>query len=273
MILVNGKSQNTVSVRDRGFTYGDGLFETIAIRDQQPLLWNLHWGRLVAGCERLKITCPEESLLLDDIEQLLAQADDKYRHCSVIKLIVTRGVGGRGYQYDPAMDSTRIVMLSGWPTYRGTEKDKGIRTKLCDTRLSMQPLLAGIKHLNRLEQILARSEWSKDEITEGVMLDANNNIIEGTMSNLFFVDHQECLVTPSLKQCGVAGVQREHVLNIAEEKGYQTKITEVPVNKLAQFNEVFATNSLIGIWPVIAIEDQRFAIGPVTKSLQAAIND
>ena len=105
------------------------------------------------------------------------------------------------------------------------------------------------------------------------MLDANNNIIEGTMSNLFFVDHQECLVTPSLKQCGVAGVQREHVLNIAEEKGYQTKITEVPVNKLAQFNEVFATNSLIGIWPVIAIEDQCFAIGPVTKSLQAAIND
>jgi 4-amino-4-deoxychorismate lyase len=273
MILVNGKLQDTVSVNDRGFTYGDGLFETIAIIDGKMLLWDLHWHRLVNGCERLRINCPEESLLLDDIEQLLAQANDNYRRRGVIKLIVTRGVGGRGYQYDPAMGSTRLVMLSGWPPHQGTEKDKGIKIQLCDTRLSSQPRLAGIKHLNRLEQVLARSEWSNDEITEGVMLDANDNIIEGTMSNLFFVDHQQCLVTPSLNECGIAGVQREHVLNKAEEKGYQIKITEVPVNDLDQFSEVFVTNSLIGIWPVIAIEDQRFVIGPVTKSLQAAIND
>jgi len=273
MILVNGMTQSTVSVHDRGLSYGDGLFETIAIKDGEPLLWDLHWRRLEAGCERLKINCPEAPLLIADIEQLLAQAEDKHRLGSVVKLIVTRGIGGRGYRHDSAMSSTRITMLSDWPAHQGTEKDRGIKTKLCDTRLSAQPLLAGIKHLNRLEQVMARSEWSENEITEGVMLDSNKNIIEGTMSNIFFVDHQQCIITPSLNQCGVAGVQREHVLNLADKKGLKTKVTEVPVNTLSELNEMFITNSLIGIWPVIAIDSHDFTIGPVTQALQALISD
>jgi len=273
MILVNGTLQNTVSALDRGLSYGDGLFETIAVKDGRPLLWDLHWQRLKAGCERLNINCPEESLLLNDVEQIMNLADNRSQLRSVIKLIVTRGIGGRGYRYDTAMQSTRITLLSDWPAYKGTEKNKGIRAMLCNTRLSRQPLLAGMKHLNRLEQVMARSEWSDSNITEGLMLDDDNNIIEGTMSNVFFVDHQQSIVTPVLNQCGIAGVRREQIMSLAEEKGYTIKITEMPISKLVDFNEVFITNSLIGIWPIVAIDDHEFTIGPVTKALQALIRD
>lgn len=271
MMLVNGKPQDTLSLFDRGFAYGDGLFETIAVRNNKPLLLDLHWQRLKKGCSRLKIGFPETPLLMNDIEQLLLDADPTQRFRSVIKIVITRGVSGRGYHFESGMNVTRIAMLSDWPFYRGTESDTGIRCKICDTRLSLQPLLAGIKHLNRLEQVIARAEWSESNIMEGIMLDTNNHVIGGTMSNLFFVDQEQSIITPSLDYCGVAGVQRENILSIVDNAGYALKIAEVNLSDLREFSEVFISNSLIGIWPVIAINRYRYQIGPVTRILQDSL--
>ena len=268
MILVNGNSQECLSVLDRGLAYGDGLFETIAVHDGKPLLLDLHWQRLETGCKRLKIPCPEISLLDNDIKQLLADANRTQQSRCVIKIILTRGGGGRGYRFDSEQSATRIAILSGWPQWQGTEQDTGVKLRVCETRLSAQPLLSGIKHLNRLEQVMARSEWTDNDIVEGIMLDAQNNIIEGTMSNIFFVDNQQCIISPALNDCGVAGVQRENILHLAKRAGFNVNIMNVPLNRLPEFSEVFITNSLIGVWPVTAIDKHVYACGTITRALQ-----
>jgi len=268
MILVNGKLQDSLSVLDRGLAYGDGLFETIAVRNNQPLLLDLHWQRLESGCYRLKIPFPEIALFMDDIERLLAHAEDAQKLSSVIKITVTRGTGGRGYRFEPDLKPARIAALSDWPAYQGSEVDAGIRCKICETRLSSQPLLAGIKHLNRLEQVMARAEWSGNDIAEGLMLDSQGHIIEGTMSNIFFVHEEKSIFTPLLNHCGVAGVQRENILAIADNAGFEINIADVNLSDLTEYAEVFISNSLIGIWPVTAIDNHVFRIGPVTRTLQ-----
>jgi len=268
MILVNGNIQDTFSVLDRGLAYGDGLFETIAVRDSKPLLMDLHWQRLERGCARLKIPFPGISILMDDIERLLGHARQAQKSRSVIKLIVTRGAGGRGYRFESDLNITRIAILSDWPSWQGTERDTGVKCIICETQLSSQPVLAGIKHLNRLEQVMARAEWSGDDITEGIMLDAHGHIIEGTMSNIFFIDRQQTIVTPSLDQCGVVGVQRENILSIADNRGFEIDVTDVKLTDLEKYSEAFISNSLIGIWPVTGIDMHDYQIGPVTRTLQ-----
>ncbi|MCW8962649.1 MAG: aminodeoxychorismate lyase [Gammaproteobacteria bacterium] len=268
MILVNGNVQDTVSALDRGLAYGDGLFETIAVRDSNPQLLDLHWQRLERGCARLKIPFPGISRLMDDIERLLEHARQAQKPSGIIKVIVTRGAGGRGYRFEPDMNVTRIAILSDWPSWQGTERDTGVKCKICETQLSSQPVLAGIKHLNRLEQVMARAEWSGNDIAEGIMLDAHDHIIEGTMSNIFFIDRQQTIVTPALDQCGVAGVQRENILSIADNAGFKIDVTDVNLTDLEKYSEAFISNSLIGIWPVTGIDKHDYQIGPATRALQ-----
>jgi len=268
MILVNGSAQDSLSARDRGLAYGDGLFETIAVRNGKPQLLDLHWQRLEKGCVRLKIPFPGIPALMDDIERLILHARQAQKSTGVIKVIVTRGSGGRGYRFEPTLNVTRIAILSEWPSWQGTERDVGVICTTCKTQLSSQPLLAGVKHLNRLEQVMARAEWSGDDIAEGIMLDTHGHIIEGTMSNIFFVDRQQTIVTPALDQCGVAGVQRENILAIADNEGFEINEADVNLMDLEKFSEVFISNSLIGIWPVTAIDKQEYKIGSVTRTLQ-----
>jgi 4-amino-4-deoxychorismate lyase len=268
MILVNGKALTMVSAQDRGLLYGDGLFETIAVIDRQPRLMDLHWQRLRQGCRRLNIPVPERKILDGDIQHLLFHSDYSKNARSVIKVIMTRGAGGRGYRYQPDTLATRIVMISDWPAHYETMAADGVHCKLCSTRLSTQPLLAGIKHLNRLEQVMARAEWSDDRIDEGIMLDQNGLLIEGTMSNIFLVNQQGQLVTPSLEHCGIAGVQRENILTLAADQHMDCRISDLSVSELPRYKEVFLTNSLIGIWPVLSIDHYEFTIGPVTRGLQ-----
>lgn len=249
---------------DRGLAYGDGLFETIALVEGEPLLWSLHMERLSAGCSALKIPFPGRDLLHADIQMLA----DKEK--CVVKIIVTRGVGGRGYACASDIVSNRIVIQSKWPVYSDSFDISGIKARICDIRLSEQPKLAGLKHLNRLEQVLARAEWEDPEIAEGLMLDANENLIEGIMSNLFVV-MRGALYTPDLNNCGVRGVQRQHVINLATHIGIPVHETELHVSQLKDFSEMFLTNSLIGIWPVITVESNQYEVGPVTQTIQKSL--
>jgi len=266
-ILINGQAGDGISSLDRGLLYGDGLFETIAVEHGRPRFWLRHLARLVAGCERLGIPQPEGSVLLEESLALIAGAER-----GVLKIIVTRGQGGRGYR--PAADTspTRIIQLNPWPDYPETCRGSGVRVRLCRQRLGHNPSLAGIKHLNRLEQVLARGEWDDPGILEGLLLDEDEHPLEGTMSNLFIV-RDRVLMTPELVRCGVAGILRTVVMEATASVPMPLQVRALGLDDLWGADEVFLTNSLIGIWPVIEIEGRPYRKGALTHRLQMMLKD
>ncbi|MCG6900333.1 MAG: aminodeoxychorismate lyase [Gammaproteobacteria bacterium] len=266
-VLVNGKVVNCVPSTDRGLLYGDGIFETIAVRAGRLCFWERHVQRLLAGCERLGIEPVDVAQLAQECQLLVPHAQQ-----AVIKIILTRGSGGRGYHAPEPLHPTRIIQLHDWPGWPADCAEAGIYTRVCRTRLGHNASLAGIKHLNRLEQVLARREWTDPATREGLMLDTAGNVVEGTMSNVFLVKDAR-LVTPDLTLCGVAGIMRARVLELAKQHSIATHTQPVALDTLWQADEVFVCNSLIGIWPVIGIDTQAFPRGPVTMRLQALLAD
>ncbi|MEN8106843.1 MAG: aminodeoxychorismate lyase [Pseudomonadota bacterium] len=264
-VLLNGEPMDCVSSMDRGLLYGDGVFETITVQQGRPRCWRRHMTRLQAGCQRLGITAPDIDILQSEASVLLAGVEQ-----AVLKLIITRGTGGRGYRVTGKEHPTRIMQLHPLPDMPESHGKAGITVRLCSNRLSQNPALAGIKHLNRLEQVLARCEWDDPDIHEGLLCDTDGNLIEGTMSNLFLVTNG-VIHTPDLSRCGVAGIMRTIVMEMAEQQGIPLKITILPLAMLEQADEVFVTNSLIGIWPVSRIDAMTFIKGPVTTALQTAL--
>lgn len=264
-VLVNGKSSNSIDVTDRGLQYGDGLFETMAIQQKAIRLWDLHWQRLQQGCERLRLELPERALIEKEIAQLMALQDES---AAVLKLVITRGNGERGYAIPKNTQPNRILLLLPWKDYAAEYYTQGVDVRYCDTRLAEQPQLAGIKHLNRLPQVLARNEWQDDCFQEGLMLDSAGHVVDGTMSNVFAIKDGR-LFTPQLDRAGVKGVMREKVIQLAKQLGidaYESVFTPV---ELEMADELFLTNALIGIWPVRCIGKTRFTrVGDITRQLQ-----
>ena len=259
--LVNGEECECVSGQDRALQYGDGLFETIAVRHGEALLWDAHLRRMQHGCRRLGIPAPSAGLLREDAERLSGGEEQ-----AVLKILVSAGVGGRGYRRLPSASLTRIVSLHAWPSYPQDFYRIGVELRLCETRLGMNPALAGLKHLNRLEQVLARNEWDDPSIAEGLMLDTAGHVVEGTMSNLFLV-RSGCLLTPDLSHCGVSGVMRGHILDLARQAGIPTSIEPIFPERLETADEVFLCNSVIGIWPVRKIGRKIYPVGVCTRML------
>lgn len=263
MILINGEPQEQISAGDRGLAYGQGVFETILVINGTAQFLNWHIERMLDGCRRIGI--PVDSLVerLDrDLPPLPVEA--------VLKITVTRGAGGRGYAVSEAIEPTLIIQLSAMPSWPDTPGENGIRIMQCQTRLARQPLLAGIKHLNRLEQVLARAEWSDPQIREGLVCDTEGYVIEGTMSNLFFARDNR-LYTPDLTQSGVAGILRRWVLANAAGLGYEVEVGQFTPDLVKDADELFFCNSLIGIWPVIECQGLSYKIGQVTRALQSAL--
>lgn len=263
--LVNGHADTHIDVQDRGLLYGDGLFETIAVHDGQAQLWDRHMQRLQQGCARLAMACPDLGLLR---EEALTLYKDINR--AVLKIIITRGRGGRGYRHDNTCQPSRILGIHPWPDYPVANKQEGITVRICTTRLGSNPALAGIKHLNRLEQVLARQEWSDPLVSEGLMLDSNGYVIEGTISNLFIVQG-DTLLTPDLSDCGVAGIMRGLILERCADMPIQTRITPLKLDDVMACDELFVCNSLIGIWPVRSVAGRDFSVGPLTRRIMAHI--
>lgn len=253
-------------VADRGLQYGDGLFETLALRNGEPLLWDRHVQRLGEGCQRLGLPALEASLLREEVARI-AGAEAR----AVVKIILTRGTAGRGYRADTAGTATRIVQRLPWPAYPGTAGMGGVAVRWCETRLARQPRLAGMKHLNRLEQVLARAEWQED-YAEGLMRDTDGLVIEGTMTNLFLVRDDGTVVTPDLSQSGVAGVMRAQILDSAAAMGMTCVIQAVTTDMVESAQELFLTNSLIGIWPIRRIEARHYVVGKISQTLQATLH-
>ena len=276
-ILINGHPTAQISVLDRGFQYGDGLFETLRVVNGQPQHWSRHMARLVSGCERLGIASPDLNCLRTEAESLCRTFADGNGDCvhGVLKITVTRGSGGRGYAFSDELEPTRVLAVSLAPVFPVSHASQGVKLRLCAMRLGQNPLLAGIKHLNRLEQVLARAEWDDPDIAEGVLLDHQNNVIEGTMSNLFcvqtFEGAQPTLLTPVLSRCGVRGVTRDRILEIAEQLHIPSRETDLSLEDFQQASEVFISNSLIGIWPVREFMERDYPVGPISRRLCDAL--
>jgi len=249
------------SLKDRGLAYGDGLFETIAVKAGTPLLLELHLQRLALGCSRLAIAA-DHSLIRSE---LLAYAQAMGE--GVLKLILTRGDSLRGYGVSPGALPRRILQASPPAAYPEAHGHLGIVLFDCATRLAEQPLLAGLKHLNRLEQVIARSEWQDPGYAEGLMRDTSGRVIEGVFSNLFMV-RDGALITADLQRCGVAGVMRAALLAEAGRLGIPCHVTDISFVQLQQADEIFLCNSVYGIWPVRAFADLSWPVGPLTRKLQ-----
>ncbi len=262
MTLVDGVPDAGVPADDRGLAYGDGVFRTMAMRRGQVLRWPRHYAKLASDCAALDIRPPDESALLQDIHAVARRAPD----CS-LRITVTRGSGGRGYSRPAEAAHRRIVSAGPLPLHPPEWATTGVVVRLCRLQLSVQPALAGVKHLNRLENVLARAEWDDPAIAEGLLQDAAGNIIEGTRCNLFLVENG-MLVTPDLSRCGVAGVTRDLVMEFAARYGMRCSVESVSRQRLESATEILLVNSLIGVWPVAAFGQLRwreFAVAALVR--------
>lgn len=264
MILINGESKEYIEISDRGFQYGDGLFETIEVRSGQAVFLDRHLERLNSGCHRLYMPFPGIELLSLEAGELCRRwTSDR----AVLKIIVTRGIGGRGYRQPVVIQPTRVLSLHPYPDYPEIYLEQGITARFCASRLGLNPTLAGIKHLNRLEQVMARAEWNDSAIQEGLMLDINDHVIEGTMTNLFYVKNNR-LYTAALIQSGVAGIMRSIIMMLSVDHGLSVIEHGFTKDELLSADEAFVCNSIIGIWPIKQIETTGFSVGPITRSIQ-----
>lgn len=269
--LVNGELIAVASVFDRGLNYGDGVFETILFCNSKLTLWSLHLERLCLGLARLNIVL-EPSVIEAHKDKLLAQVlADGLDTTGLLKIIVTRGVGGRGYA---PSDSVPTVILTWFakPLHSMQSAEYGVNASICTTMLSRNPQLAGIKHLNRLEQVLAAQELQTASVDEGLLLDTENNVIEAISKNLFLIKNNT-LYTPLLTYSGVKGVMREHIINtIAPALNIALIEQDIAASQLAEFDEAFVCNSVQGLWPLKSIGDNKLAVGVISKLIQCEVD-
>lgn len=261
-MLINGQPSQQIPADDRGFQYGDGLFETALVVNGRVRFLDEHFQRLFSSCTRLAITPPQRARLLEEIAQVTAGAEQ-----GVLKIIVTRGSGGRGYRPSDIPASTRVVALYPLnPAPQGA-----LRLRWCNIRLGRNARLAGMKHLNRLEQVLAQSEWREGEADEGLMLDTEGELVGATAGNVFAV-RDGALITPDLRFSGVQGVMRAQVLQAAAK--LRLAVTEEPLwpHDLESATEVFLTNAVRGIRSAASLDSLQWSETSVASRLAKALS-
>lgn len=260
--LVDGEFSCSLPADDRGLAYGHGVFETLEVVAGEAPHWSRHWRRLLRGCARLGLPPPDEALWRDEARSLIAG-----RAHAVLKLVLTAGSGGSGYRMPGEAAGRRILSVRRWPDRQVPAE--GVALRLCETRLPFDPRLAGIKHLNRLHAVLARAEWG-DEYAEGLLRDPDGFVVEGTMSNFFWIE-DGTLLTPDVSRCGVAGIMRERILDWAERAGVDARIDACAPERLLAAGGAFVCNSLIGVWPVARIGARSLPRAELVEHLRAAV--
>lgn len=227
--------------------YGDGVFETMLAVENAIHHWNYHWARLKSSCERLEMTVPDEEQLIQQIQTALTVQNN---HFSVVKMIISRGEGLRGYRSHIEQPAQIQFQIS--PYHFNDTIYQGVNVRLCQTRVACQPLLAGIKHCNRLEYIMARREPQDSEFYEGLLFDTANRLVEGVISNVFLIRGKR-IRTPDLSQAGVAGTMRAYLLASLEDWGYDVSVESLELADIEVADGIFLSNATNGIVPVLRV--------------------
>ena len=262
---MNGVEGAGISADDRGLQYGDGLFETMGAAKGRVQRLDLHLARLAEGCHRLGMPTPPAAAIADDCARVL-----KGLGAAVVKLVVTRGPGPRGYPPPLEPTITRIVNSTASQVSEA-EASRPLVVRVCETRLARNPRLAGIKHLNRLEQVLAGAELREQAVDEGLMRSTDDRLISGTAANVFLV-RKDRLLTPQISDCGVSGVMRDVVLRLAARLGLEVEIADYTLADVERADELFLTNAVRGIRPVGVVAGIKdFKSGPITPRLREAL--
>jgi 4-amino-4-deoxychorismate lyase len=255
-----------VDPRDRGLAYGDGLFETMLCRAGTIRWIDYHLERLVHGCRRLAIPAPDLDVLRSEIEGLCRSAGS-----AVVKLTVTRGVSERGYRVPEPASPSRILSIVPWSGYPSDQYTRGVTVRVCALRLGENPQLAGLKHLCRIEQVLAQMELTGVAAEEGLLRDRSGYVAGGITTNLFAV-RGRMLFTPPLTRCGVHGVMRRLVMERAADVGLELVERELELAELERSEELFVTNAVAGIRPVARLDEWQFEVGPHTRALMTLLD-
>ena len=246
IVLIDGQFSDVFNALNRGTAYGDGLFETIKLRSGELLCEDLHIERLRAGCERLQLPLSLDDLH-NDIGMLAAQG---YLYGDgVLKILLIRGGEAAGYRRDPVLACHRVLVKT---LPRSLPPDTAC-LRVCDTRASVNPSIAGLKHLNRLDSVLARAEWSTEHYFDGILLDDQDCLVETTAANIFWCKGRE-LYTPSLDRAGVAGILRHIVIDrLVLRMGLNVHVGRYTRADFERADSAFITSSLIGLVPVSSV--------------------
>ena len=254
IVLRGGRRVDGLDPSDRGLAYGDGVFETLLAHAGAPVWWDRHWERLCEGVRRLGFAPPEPALVHGHAMALLAEAPPR----AVLKLIVTRGAGGRGYAPPEAAEPTVVLSLHPAP-----DRVQAVNLRWCKLRWASQPALAGIKHLNRLEQVLARAECKDPDVFDGIVLDGDGRVVSATSANVF-ARIGDAWLTPPVDACGIAGLLRRWVLEAAPD----ARVEVLTPARLLAADEVFLCNAVRGILPVRALDGREWTDWPATGALR-----
>ncbi|NVZ09100.1 aminodeoxychorismate lyase [Allochromatium humboldtianum] len=260
-VLIDGRPGDRLSILDRALHYGDGLFETIRLAAGYPCQWQRHMDRLILGAERLGIDMPDTALLAAEAAEVTWGQRE-----GILKLILSRGEGGRGYAPPVPAVPRRLFLTYPLSSAQGRDWRQGVAVRYCQTPVSINPVLAGIKHLNRLDSVLARAEWNDPSVAEGLMFESTGELVSGTMTNVFLWDGR-CLMTPPVDRGGIAGTVRGLTLELAARLGIDCLVTRLDRAALDQARGLFLTNSIVGVWPVRELGGRRFDLAQLPWNL------
>jgi len=270
LTYLNGQPTEFLSVQDRAVQYGDGFFTTLLVVNGLALNWSAHWRRLRLSAERLQFAALDESQLLQQITQSVMQFDPACAQTKVVKLLISRGQSGRGYAIPEHASPLVLVQVSTAPIQITVQQSKtqtvplnfpppmALQLDVCHTQTSIQMQLAGIKHLNRLDSVLAQTEVRQKQQQEGIMLNALEQVVGGTQSNVFMIKEQ-VLITPKLHLSGVEGTTRYQLSRLAPLLGLRWKEADLSLEELRLADELFLSNAVRGIMPIKQLEQQHFS--------------
>ncbi|MGH1498047.1 aminodeoxychorismate lyase [Yersinia proxima] len=248
MFWINGVEQNLISASDRSVQFGDGCFTTARVYLGQVVWLDMHISRLRQATERLLMPAVNWNALTKEMVEAANHTED-----GVLKVIISRGSGGRGYSGTACQHPTRIISLSDYPVHYDNWRERGISLALSPISLARSPLLAGVKHLNRLEQVLIRAHLDQTAADEALVLDTQGMLVECCAANLFWRKGDK-VFTPDLRQSGVDGIMRQRIINCLATHGQQVAIVSQPVDVLADADEVIVCNALMPLLSVNRIE-------------------
>jgi len=251
--LINGKKSSGLNPFDRGLAFGDGVFRTMKIQNGVPKFWKFHYEILSHDANSIQIDIPSSRILLNDIKKLFFEPGN-----FVGKFIITRGVSGRGYQFKNNIKCTRVLLKNKFTPVKKEMVKTGVCLQVCKQKISENSTLSGIKHLNRLENVLAKTELEEENF-DGILLDSHGHVNE-CISSTIIMRVGDTLYVPNQSGAGVSGVTKKIIIDNAAFMGYKVKIKNILLDDLIKSDEVVITNSIIGAIPIRKINNKKWKL-------------